>query len=369
MYVKNIELDYFRNYIHLTMDFHEKVNILLGPNAQGKTNLMEAIYLSSFGKSFRTSRDGELIGFSSDQARIRIGLVKEEEDFTIEINLRQEGKEIKKEGRKLLKMAEMLDHVYVVVFSPEDLRIVKDEPEKRRKFIDRELSQLKPVYYDDITQYKKSLMQRNALLKEREVKQDLMDIWDEALIQRGIRIIRKRKEFIDKLNKISKRIHENITEGKERLEILYDGDVPWIEKEEELRESYQAILKKNREKDRFRGTTTRGPHKDDLQVLVNDRDIRHYGSQGQQRTAALSLKLAEIRLIEEEKGESPILLLDDVLSELDGGRQKFLIQSLQDLQIFITATEISPELSLSLPEKRVYHVLEGTVKKEEYISL
>ena len=368
MYVKTIELDHFRNYIHLTMDFHEKVNILLGPNAQGKTNLMEAIYMSSFGKSFRTSRDGELIGFTNDQARIKIGLVKEEEEFMMEINLRQEGKEIKKQGRKLLKLADMLDHVYVVVFSPEDLRIVKDEPEKRRKFVDRELSLLKPVYYDDITQYKKSLMQRNALLKEKDVKKELLDIWDEALIKWGCRIIRKRREFIKKLSGISSTIHKNITEGKENLEIRYDSDIPWFEDEYELFETYHAIMKKNRTKDIFRGTSTRGPHKDDLQVLVNDLDIRHYGSQGQQRTAALSLKLAEIRLIEEEKGESPILLLDDVLSELDSQRQKFLIQTLRDLQIFITATEISPELSSSLPEKSIYRVLEGNVKKEEYIS-
>ncbi len=367
MYVKAVELDHFRNYIHLNVDFHERVNILLGPNAQGKTNLMEAIYLSSLGRSFRTARDSEMIGFEGEQASVRIRLIREENPFTVEINLRREGKEIKREGKRIQKFSDMLDQVYVVIFSPEDLRIVKDEPEKRRKFVDRELSQLKPVYYDDIARYKKTLIQRNALLKEKEPAGELLDIWDEGLLRWGIRIIRKRKSFVEKLGEISRDIHESITQGKETLEVLYEGDIPWMEKEEELKEAYQQALSQSRKKDMLRGTTARGPHKDDLQLLVNGLDIRHYGSQGQQRTAALSLKLAEIRLIEEEKGESPILLLDDVLSELDPERQRFLIQTLKERQIFIAATEIGEELRESLPEKQVYRVVEGIVKKEEYI--
>lgn len=362
MFIKNIQLNNFRNYIHLDMDFHKKVNILLGKNAQGKTNLIEAIYMNSIGKSFRTNKDSEMIRFGSEYAKIKLHSIKDEEDVTLEITIKNEGKEVKKEGYKCVKISEMLDTVYVVVFSPEDLRIVKDEPEKRRRFVDRELSQLKPVYYDELSRYKKILLQRNSLLKEKIVPDDLLDVWDASIIEAGTKIIVRRKEFIDKLNRISSEIHHEITNGKEKLEVFYEENVDFFTDTKELKEKYKQKMEKCRKQDIYKGTTGAGPHKDDLKLLVNGVDIRSYGSQGQQRTAALSLKLAEIKLIEEEKGEKPILLLDDVLSELDASRQKYLIQSLRDVQIFITTTEISDFLEKSLPEKTIFHVSEGCIE-------
>lgn len=362
MFIKKIEFNNFRNYIHLDMNFHKKVNILLGKNAQGKTNLVEAIYLSAIGKSFRTNKDQEMIGFNREYAKVKISAEKQEEILEMEIVIKKEGKEVKKEGYKLTKTAEMLDNIYVVVFSPEDLRIVKDEPEKRRKFIDRELCQLKPIYYRNLAAYKKILQQRNALLKEKNIKEDLLDVWDDSLCEMGVKIIWQRSEFIKKINKISKEIHKEITNGKENLEIIYEASIVYEENLETQKNIYLNQLKKSRKNDIYKGNTSWGPHKDDLKIMINGIDIRNYGSQGQQRTAALALKLAEVKLIEEEKMEKPILLLDDVLSELDYSRQKYLINSLQDLQIFITTTEISDFLEKSLQEKTIFKVEEGKVE-------
>jgi len=367
MFIEKIELNNFRNYIHLDMEFHKKVNILLGKNAQGKTNLIEAIYLSSIGKSFRTSKDAEMIKFDADYAKVKIVSIKNDESTQLEITIKKEGKEVKKEGHKLSKTAEMLDHVYVVVFSPEDLRIVKDEPEKRRKFIDRELCQLKPVYYDDLLVYKKTLHQRNALLKEKNVNDEMMDVWDEALCEAGTKIIMRRDEFIKKMNIISREIHREITNHKENFEIIYDANIGYRENRENLKEIYRKKMEGARKNDLYRGTTSMGPHRDDLKLLINGIDSRNYGSQGQQRTAALSLKLAEIKLIEEEKNEKPILILDDVLSELDSTRQKYLIHALQDLQIFITTTEISDFLEKSLIEKEIFVVSDGRIEIKAHI--
>ncbi|MBK5245693.1 MAG: DNA replication/repair protein RecF [Peptostreptococcaceae bacterium] len=363
MFIKKIELNNFRNYIHLDMDFHKKVNILLGKNAQGKTNLVEAIYFTSIGKSFRTNKDNEMIGFDGEFARVKIIAEKNEEPLELELLIKKEGKEVKKEGYKLSKTSEMLDNIYIVVFSPEDLRIVKDEPEKRRKFIDRELCQLKPVYYNNLSRYKKILQQRNALLKGKEIKEDILKVWDISICEVGSEIIRQRREFIEKINIISKEIHKEITNNKEILDIIYESNIEYVENIEKQKDFYLKKLEKNWKNDIYKGNTSVGPHKDDLKLIVNGIDIRNYGSQGQQRTAALSLKLAEVKLIEEEKREKPILLLDDVLSELDSTRQKYLINSLKDLQIFITTTEISKFLEESLSEKNIYIVKEGNVNK------
>lgn len=367
MFIKKIELNNFRNYIHLDMDFHKKVNILVGKNAQGKTNLIEAIYLTSIGKSFRTNKDQEMIGFDKEFARVKIIAEKNEEPIELEIMIKKEGKEVKKEGYKLSKTTEMLDNIYIVVFSPEDLRIVKDEPEKRRKFIDRELCQLKPVYYSNLSKYKKILQQRNALLKEKNIKEDVLKVWDLSLCDVGCKIIKSRQEFIKKINIISKDIHKEITNEKENLEIIYEANIGYVENVEDQKKLYLEKLEKNWKNDIYRGNTSIGPHKDDLKLMVNGIDIRNYGSQGQQRTAALSLKLAEVKLIEEEKREKPILLLDDVLSELDSSRQKYLISSLRDIQIFITTTEISGFLESNIQEKNIYKVKEGKVKLKTHI--
>lgn len=358
MYIKEIQLNDFRNYEQLTAEFHKNVNIFLGQNAQGKTNLLESIYITSMGKSFRTNKDREMIRFGKDFFRVRLKAFKED-DLIVEIAVNQEGKKgIKIDGIKARKISQLLEQIYIVVFSPEDLRIVKDEPEKRRKFIDRELCQIKPSYYNNLNRYRKALLQRNAYLKETRIDKGVLDIWDAELAQYGSQIIAQRDAFIKKLSKISSQIHQGITNHKECLEIFYEPSIKVCENQKQI---FYEELQKCRDRDIRNRTTGKGPHKDDLLLKANGVDIRNFGSQGQQRTAALSLKLSEIRLIKEETGESPILLLDDVLSELDQERQNFLIRSLSDTQIFITTTEISQQAIESLGEIRYFNIENGKI--------
>ncbi|QOX64810.1 DNA replication/repair protein RecF [Anoxybacterium hadale] len=363
MYLKRIELKNFRNYEEAVVDFHKRVNIITGKNAQGKTNLLESLYIMSLGKSFRTSRDHDMMGFQKDFCKAKSISVKDDRELEIEIIISGDGKVTKINGVKTAKNIELLENVYMVVFSPEDLKIVKDEPEKRRKFIDRELCQLKPVYYRNLGRYKKILQQRNSLLKQQDLREDIIAVWDESLAEYGAKVIQERKKFIEKLNRISKEISLGITGGKEALEISYEGNVEILGNYDDQRELFRKVLHKNVKQDFARRTTLSGPHKDDLKLCVEGVDIRHFGSQGQQRTAALSLKLAEIRLIEEETGVSPILLLDDVLSELDGDRQNYLINSLSDVQLFITTAELNEDVKRRLPEGDTFLVESGRVEK------
>ena len=246
-----------------------------------------------------------------------------------------------------------------MVFSPEDLKIVKEEPEKRRRFIDRELSIIKPLYYDSLSSYKKVLAQRNAYLKERQPEPSVLDIWDTQLSAYGARIISMRENFVEKVNRISREIHQKITDNREALELTYD---PNIKNGEELESVIYEELKNSFTNDLRLRTTTRGPHRDDLQFFINGINVRSFGSQGQQRTAALSLKLAELSLIKEETGESAVLLLDDVMSELDPQRQEFLIRSLDDIQLFITATEITENLKPVVEKGKILSVEGGKIR-------
>ncbi len=365
MYLTKIELKNFRNYEEQTVEFHKNVNIITGKNAQGKTNLLESLYIMSLGKSFRTNKDVDMIGFEKDFCRVKSTSIKEERELEIEISIGKEGKTAKINGLKTTKNIDLLENVYMVVFSPEDLKIVKDEPEKRRKFIDRELCQLKPMYYRNLGRYKKILQQRNSLLKQQDVNEDVIAVWDESLAEYGAKVIQERKRFIEKMNLISKEISKSITNGKEALELSYEANIEFKENYEEQKEYVKQVLSKNLKNDIFRRSTTVGPHKDDLKICVEGIDIRHFGSQGQQRTAALSLKLAEIQLIKEETKIDPILLLDDVLSELDAERQNFLINSLKDVQLFITTTELSEEVKNKLPEGETYFIENGKVTTME----
>ncbi|MEL7654356.1 MAG: DNA replication/repair protein RecF [Bacillota bacterium] len=363
MYLKKIELKNFRNYEEEVVEFHSKVNIITGKNAQGKTNLLESLYIMSLGKSFRTNKDVDMIGFDMEFCRVKSTSVKDGRELEIEISIGGEGKTTKINGIKTSKNIELLENVYMVVFSPEDLKIVKDEPEKRRKFIDRELCQLKPIYYKNLARYKKILQQRNSLLKQQEVKEDMIAVWDESLAEYGAKIIQERNRFIEKLNEISKKISKSITNGKEALELSYEANVACQINYEEQKEYLKKVLNKNLKNDILRRNTSVGPHKDDIKICVEGIDIRHFGSQGQQRTAALSLKLAEIQLIKEEAKVSPILLLDDVLSELDAERQNFLINSLGEVQLFITTTELSEEVKKQLPDGETFFVEKGKVRR------
>ena len=379
MYFKEISLTNFRNYENQKVDFHDRVNIILGENAQGKTNLLEALYIMSLGKSFRTVKDSEMIRFGSQMARVKTVSVKDGENLTIEIGLIRNKKSLKIDGIKKNRISDLLENVYIVIFSPDDLKIVKDEPEKRRKFIDRELCQLKPVYYDVLSRYKKALIQRNFLLKEERIDFSMLDIWDRELAGYGAKIIAYRMSFIDKLKIISRKIHSDLTEGREELSLSYESDIPVkdngketevalsVKSQAEIAELFLNILLKNRKNDIKRRTTLRGPHRDDLRIEIGGVDVRNFGSQGQQRTSALSLKLAELILIEEETGEKPVLLLDDVLSELDRTRQRQLITSFGDIQIFITATELSGEITSHIRDFAVFKVRKGFIVREDNI--
>lgn len=363
MYLKEVKINNFRNYKEEFVTFHNKVNIITGSNAQGKTNLLESLYIMCLGKSFRTNKDNEMIGFGEEYCKVKSRSIKNNSEVEIEIKISNEGKTVKIDGVKTNKNIDLLENVYMVIFSPEDLKIVKDEPEKRRKFIDRELCQIKPIYYKNLARYKKILQHRNSLLKQENINEDVLAVWNEELAEYGSKIILERKGFIERLNKISCEINKSITNGKEALEIEYDSNVKCQPSLIEQKGYFIDQLNKNIKNDIFRRNTTVGPHKDDLKICVENIDIRHFGSQGQQRTAALSLKLAEIKLIKEETGEEPVLLLDDVLSELDSERQSFLINSLDNVQLFITTTEIGEELKRNLPEGYTFSVQKGNVKK------
>jgi len=363
MYIKKIELKNFRNYEDFSMDFDKKVNLIVGENAQGKTNLIEAIYLSSIGRSFRTNRDSDMIKFDDDRAYVKVYAQKEVIDTKVEITINGKSKKsIKKDGSLVRKTSELIDNIIIVIFSPEDLKIVKDEPEKRRKFIDRELAQIKPAYYECLSNYKKILLQRNTYLKEDYVDNKVLSVWDSQLVRYGSDLMKMRKKFIDDINVFSGNIHSSITNGKEKLTLKYVPNIDYVESSEEQRRIFEESLQKSYDNDIKLRTTTKGPHKDDMSFFVNGINARNFGSQGQQRTCALSLKLAELDFIKEETGETGILLLDDVMSELDKERRKYLVDALHNNQIFITATDIDKELTDSYPEAKIINIEKGKIK-------
>ncbi|MDO5491214.1 MAG: DNA replication/repair protein RecF [Bacillota bacterium] len=362
MVIREIELQDFRNYKNLRVSFSDGINIFLGENAQGKTNLLEGIYLNAMAKSFKTIREKEMIRFGEDYSRIITRACYGDDEHTVEIIISREGaKAITIDGVKIRKTSELLDKLHIIVFSPEDLKIVKDEPTKRRNFIDREICQIRPRYVSDMNHYRRALKQRNACLKEENKDEHVLDIWDRELVQYGSRVVRMRKEFIQKIGIISQDIHHRISGGRENLEIQYETEISGGGSEEEI---FYDMLKREREKDMHYGSTGRGPHRDDLKICADGTNLRCFGSQGQQRTAALSLKLSEIRIIEEETGEKPILLLDDVLSELDNERQKYLINSLEENQMFITTTDLIGSVARSLPKGKIFTIKNGEIDIE-----
>ena len=372
MIIKNIKLKNFRNYKELELSFDEKVNLILGHNAQGKTNLIEAIYISSMGKSFRTPKDIELINFDSDFAYIKTVAEKEDFDTEVEISIERRSKtavnkKIKKDKKQPTKQSQLIKNIMIVIFSPEDMKLIKEEPERRRRFLDRELCQISPAYYDALINYTKVLKQRNAYLKGepgRNINLDILEIWDEKLAEYGSEIIFRRAEFIEKLGKISNEIQKGITNGEEEIEIKYFPNIMKMEDKENQKKIFLAAITESRGRDMEFGTTSKGPHRDDIGFFVNGIDMRNYGSQGQQRTCALSLKLAELSLIKEETGEEAILLLDDVMSELDAKRQEFLIKTLKNNQLFITTTDMDKNLLNKLENATIYSVSGGNVEKQ-----
>lgn len=370
MYIRDIHLKHYRNYDEETIEFDPKVNIIIGENAQGKTNLVEAIYLMGFGKSFRTNQDKDLIKMDDHYTSVSGHIDKLNRNLFIEYKYnQQQKKEIKINESPLTKLSELIGEVNVVIFSPEDLQLVRGTPTLRRRFMDKSISQMYPAYYNLLIDYNKVLKQRNNLLKQNHQLNDIKDmifIWDEQLVNFATKIMKYRMEFLNQLKDIAKKIHGKISHEKEVLTIEYISN--YLPKNLEGKALYDKIysgmlseLKEKLNLDMKRGYTSVGPHRDDLSFLINDIDSKKFGSQGQVRTTALSLKLSEIGIIKETIGESPILILDDVLSELDHIRQNQLIHYISDIQTFITTTEVHSILSENLKNAKIIQVTDGSV--------
>lgn len=359
MIIKSVELQNFRNYGLEKIEFDENTNILYGDNAQGKTNVLEALFLSGTTKSHRGSKDSEMILFDHEEAHIKTILCKKGIDYRIDMHIKKnKAKGIAVNGIPIRKSLELYGIVNIVFFSPEDLQIIKSGPSGRRKFMDMELCQLDKIYADALVNYGKALDQKNRLLKDMYFQKDtaMLDIWDAQLVKFGREIIRTRQEFILKLNEIIRSIHSNLTGGKELLEIQYEPSV--------AESDFEKIIFADRERDLRTKVTSHGPHRDDIIFSIGGIDIRKYGSQGQQRTTALSLKLAEIELVKNTTGDTPVLLLDDVLSELDGNRQNQLLQSIKEIQTMITCTGLDDFISNNFHIGRLFRVTEGHVQRE-----
>lgn len=357
MIVKKIELLNYRNYEYLNIDFNSGINILYGDNAQGKTNILEALYMSGTSKSHKNAKDKETIRFGQEEAHIKTIVIKNSIEYKIDIHLKaHKFKGIAINGVPIKKATELFGVLNIIFFSPEDLNIIKEGPSERRRFIDMELCQLDKVYLHNLTSYNKALTQRNKLLKDIMDKpslKDTLDSWDEQLIRYGTEIINRRKKFIDDLNEVIFLIHKKLSGNKEELTITYEPDVTV--------NNYKSALADARKKDERFLTTSVGPHRDDMAFLIKNVDLRKYGSQGQQRTAALSLKLSEIELVKSIIKDEPVLLLDDVLSELDKNRQNQLLGSLDKTQTIITCTGLDEFIKERIAIDKVFKVIDGKV--------
>ncbi len=360
MIVKSLELKDYRNYSDLSIQFHNGTNILYGENAQGKTNILEAIYLCGTTKSHRGSKDKEIVMFQEDEAHVRIILEKNQIPHRIDLHLKKnKAKGVAIDGIPIKRQGELFGMLNLVFFSPEDLYIIKNGPSERRRFLDLELCQLDKIYLNQLSNYNKILAQRNNLLKQISTNRNLLDtlyIWDSKLVEYGRKIIETRYDFVLRLNALVGEIHKRLSGGREELNLQYEPNVK--------AENFEDKLKKSLDRDLYLKMTHVGPHRDDLCFLLGQIDIRKYGSQGQQRTAALSCKLAEIDLVKSVIKENPILLLDDVLSELDRQRQTHLLNSIGDIQTMITCTGLEEFISNQFEYNKIFHVVEGTVTSE-----
>lgn len=362
MFIESLALQNFRNYDSAEINFSNGINILYGDNAQGKTNVLEAIYMLATTKSHRGSRDKEIIRFESDESHIRAEINKNDLKHRVDMHLRRsKSKGVAVDMIPIKKSAELFGLVNIIFFSPEDLTIIKDSPAERRRFMDMELCQLSRIYYSNLSSYNKVLNQRNNLLKQiyfDKRQLDMLDIWDNQLADYGIKVVKERNNFIDMLNEIIFDIHSKLTSGKEELRLIYDKNVGEDEFAEELLAKRDMDLKYQ--------STQVGPHRDDIIFMINDIDVKKYGSQGQQRTVALSLKLAEIKLVKKLINDNPILLLDDVMSELDSTRRDALLSSISDIQTIITCTGYDDFIKERLSIDKIYKVTQGKLREEVY---
>ena len=360
MLIRQIQLNNFRNYESLVLPFSDGVNLLYGDNAQGKTNLLEAVFLSATTRALRGSKDKELIRFGCDEAHIGTQVVNNGCTHRVDMHLRRnKPKGVAIDEIPIRRSAELMGLVHVIAFCPDDLAMMKEGPAERRRFLDMELCQMDPIYCSNLINYNKVLQQRNNLLKQignDPSLKDTVSVWDDQLVRYGSDIIRRRRSFVEELLPVVKEKHSLLSGGCEDLVLSYAPNV--------TEDMYAEKLIRGLDHDLFMKATGTGPHRDDIEVTVNDRNVRLYGSQGQQRTAALSMKLAEIDLVRKRVGESPVLLLDDVLSELDRKRQLQLLSEINDLQTIITCTGMEEFVQLRTPTDSIYRVEAGTVQKQ-----
>lgn len=358
MILKSIELCNFRNYEREEFHFHEGTNVLYGDNAQGKTNVLEAIFVGGTTKSHKSSKDVDMIQKGKEESHIRYFVEKNDCTYKVEIHMRRgKTKGIAIDGLPITSSKELMGLCHIIFFSPEDLSIIKDGPEQRRRFMNMELCQLNKAYLYYLTQYKKVLKQRNALLKQIQQKEDLkntLEIWDSQLVENGSKLIEMRQEFIDQIGLIMREKHRNLTGGQEEIEVLYKPNCQ--------AQDFANRLFMEGDRDILSGTTTVGPHRDDILFYIGGQEIKTYGSQGQKRTAALSLKMAEITIVEDAIGEKPILLLDDVLSELDRSRQNYLLENIKGIQTIITCTGLEEFVKNGININQTFEIVEGSIK-------
>ena len=360
MIIKSLKLKNYRNYDLLDLTFDPKTNILYGDNAQGKTNILEALYLSGTTKSHRGTKDRDMIQFGYDESHLETVVEKKGIIFQIDMHLKKNSpKGIAIDKVPIRRASELFGIVHFVFFSPEDLNIIKEGPAGRRRFIDLELSQLDKIYLNNLSNYNRIINQRNSLLKDiygsnQQHLLETLDIWDMQLAAYGTKVLDRRKEFVRQVNEIISEIHFRLTGGKERLSLTYESSIGEM--------SMEQALKKNRERDLRMKSTSVGPHRDDIIVSVNGINLKSFGSQGQQRTAVLSMKLSELEFIRSETGEYPVLLLDDVMSELDAGRRQQLLNFIEreGIQTLITATDEA--YFQQAPLKTYFQVEAGQVK-------
>ena len=363
MKINSIILSNFRNYSNINISLNSELNVFVGKNAQGKTNLLESIYYCSIGKSTRTTKDKDLILWDKDKGKVCVEIQKQFNKSKIEVFLsKTEKKTIKINGLAIKRMGELMGELTVIYFSPDEIRLIKDAPQDRRRFMDIDISQMSKNYFYLLCRYEKILNQRNKLLKQTKdinVLKDTISIWDEQLADVASKIIMNRIYFVKKLQTPAKEIHKYITQDKEILNISYQGIVG--KDTEEIKQKLLKAYLDNIQKDFDLGYTTIGPHRDDLKVVINNIDIRNFGSQGQQRLATLSLKLAELELFKNEHNETPVLLLDDVLSELDEERQLRFLNKIRGLQTIITCTKYNYPLKQN---DSIFYIENGTVKNK-----
>ena len=372
MKLTNLQLQNFRNYESVQLEFTDGVHVFIGENAQGKTNLMESIYALAMTKSHRTTNDKELIGWNKEFATIKGTVEKTTTKTNLELQFSKKGKIAKVNYLEQKRLSSYLGNLNVILFAPENLTLVKGSPQNRRKFVDMELGQMSSLYLYDLVEYNRVLKQRNTYLKQLAIKKkqqdEYLEVLSEMLSELASKIVFHRLDFMKQLEALAIPIHDQLSLGREKFSVSYQATIPLEDglTPEQMKEIYMNQFKKNQTREADQATTLIGPHRDDLIFYLNEVPVQTYGSQGQQRSTVLSLKLAEIELMKLSTGEYPLLLLDDVLSELDDDRQTHLIKAIENkVQTFITTTSLDGIKQQFINEPVVIPIEKGTILKTE----